>query len=274
MVGIPGRAASTTRRSAPPPIHLRQPAHVGPVHRIGNLSDSSSRRSLPAVHVTGAQGYAVVMSDTAVPSRPAVGDPAPDFTLPDDTGTERTPLRASAATGWCSTSIPRTTPPAAPPSPASSATPTRRTSGPARRSGASASWAVAPRPPSRPSSGCRSRSSPTRTTRSRRHTACGSRSRTTARPTWASRARRSSSIPQGASRRVWSKVKPDGHAAEVLGPSARWPLTGRRMRADDGRGHPPDTSRGIARGGRRAMPRPRSIHSRRYAPCASARHRP
>ena len=29
------------------------------------------------------------MSDTAAPSRPAVGDPAPDFTLPDDTGAER-----------------------------------------------------------------------------------------------------------------------------------------------------------------------------------------
>ena len=66
------------------------------------------------------------------------------------------------------------------------------------------------------SSTCRSPSSPMRTTRSPRPTARGSRSRTTARRTGASPGRTFLVDPEGRIARVWPKVKPEGHAAEVL----------------------------------------------------------
>ena len=56
----------------------------------------------------------------AAPRMPGVGEMAPDFTLPDDTGTPRS-LRDQRGHGWCSGSTPRTIPPAAPPRPAASA---------------------------------------------------------------------------------------------------------------------------------------------------------
>ena len=34
-------------------------------------------------------GYALAMNDAVAPAMPAVGEPAPDFALPDDTGTTR-----------------------------------------------------------------------------------------------------------------------------------------------------------------------------------------
>ena len=66
------------------------------------------------------------------------------------------------------------------------------------------------------SSTCRSRSSPTRSTTSPTRTAPGSRSRTTGRPTGAPLGRTFLVDPDGRIARTWPKVKPEGHAADVL----------------------------------------------------------
>ena len=92
----------------------------------------------------------------------------------------------------------------------------RRSTSAARTSGASARRAPPASAPSARSSGCRSRSWPTRATRSPRRTARGSRRRTTARRTGARRATTFLVDPDGRIARVWPKVKPEGHAAEVL----------------------------------------------------------
>ena len=104
--------------------------------------------------------------------------------------------------------------------------------------------------------------------RRRGATARGSRRRTTARRTWASRAGHFLVDPDGRIARAWPKVKPEGHAAEVL--AALDEAAGRARLGDrrrDGAGHAKEASlvggderslgrnEDSARGGSRAKPR-------------------
>ena len=206
------RRATASRRPG-----LRYPLRdealrLGPPRGLSNVVDAAD------AGVSVRDGLLLVVETPATLRRmsmPTVGDPAPEVALPDETGTVHA-WPTSAAAGPSCTSTPRTTRPAAPSRRASSATPTRPSPSAARTSGASARRAPRASGRSARSSACRSRSSPTRTTRSPRPTARGSRSRTTARRTWAPRGRRSWSIPTGRIAQVWPKVKPEGHAADVL----------------------------------------------------------
>ena len=140
----------------------------------------------------------------------AEGQPAPDFTLPDQDGNAVT-LSGLKGSPSSSTSTPRTTPPAARPRPAPSATPGPTTRRPARRSlGVSpddvkshAKFAAQARP-GLPAPGRR------RDEGLRRRTASGRRRRCTAGRTWASSettfvidrgGRRPEGLPQGQGRR-------------------------------------------------------------------------
>jgi hypothetical protein len=135
---------------------------------VARAGSSNRRTAVPAVVAadrrSSARGgdpcYALRMSI------PAVGDPATRVALPDATGSIHD-LADNEDAGPSSTSIPRTTRPAAPSRRASSATPTTRSPSAARTSGASVPRAPRASGSSPRSSGCRSRCSPTRTTRFR-----------------------------------------------------------------------------------------------------------
>ena len=153
---------------------------------------------------------------SAAMSTPQAGDLAPEVALPDEHGTiHRLTDRAGSWTvvyfypeddtpGLHDRGLPVPRPPRR----------DRRTWTP--RSGGSAPTAPAAMRRSGRSSGCRSRCSRTRTTRSPTPTARGRRRTTTGASTGASSARATSSTRTDGSPRAWPKVKADGHAAEVL----------------------------------------------------------
>ena len=174
-----------------------EPLALGP-HGACRTSDRPPRRDRRRAARPSARRriacYALAMS------MPAVGDLAPEVALPDETG-RSTGWPTSAAAGRSSTSTRRTTRPAAPSRRASSATATRRSTSAARTSGGSARRAHKQAPLPREVRAAVHPARRRRTTRSPRRTARGSRSRTTARRTWARRGGRSWSIRRVASRR-------------------------------------------------------------------------
>ena len=89
----------------------------------------------------------------------------------------------------------------------------------------------------------------------------------------ARRGRRSWSIPTGRIAHVWPKVKPEGHAADVLAALDAAQADGRLS----GRGPDAGQPRGFARGGRRAKPRPEAyaahLGPRKTIRCSRRRRR-
>ena len=167
----------------PPRGALQRPSDRRRRSSLRRVSCSSSSRLLPSRHEHARR------SATSHPRSPCRTTPAPSTGSP-----------TSGVAGPSSTSTRPTTRPAAPSRPASSATATRDQRTRRRRLGHQPPGRREQAGASARSSTCRSRSWPTRLTRSPTRTARGSRSRTTARRTWARLRRPSWSTPTGGSR--------------------------------------------------------------------------
>ena len=167
------------------------------------------------------------------------GKPAPDFELTERQRRDASSCPTCAASRSSSTSIPRTTRPAARLRRAGSATSTASSSARARSCSASRRTTKLARQVQGRSTTCRSRCSPTRTTRSPRSTASGARRSTWARRTWAIDRSTFVIAEDGTVKKVMHKVKP-ARTPTTCSPvssklSRREPRGDRRLRDRDER---------------------------------------